>query len=119
MRYFRDPRPSCSTGFSRAGAGCITATSNVNAAGARAIFDAWNDGRDDAGAKQEAATAVRRAIERHPGIPAQKFLLAHHRADPAWRTVRPPMVALADEAGRSLLRALEETAFEGARLAAT
>ena len=105
-------------GLRAGGAGCITATSNVNAAGARAIFDAWNEGRSDADAKQAAATAVRRAIERHPGIPAQKFLVAHHRRDPAWRAVRPPMVALAEEAGRKLLQALEETEFEGARLAA-
>ena len=103
-------------GLRAGGAGCITATSNVNAAGARAIFDAWKDGCDGADAKQAAATAVRRAIERHPGIPAQKFLVAHHRRDPAWRAVRPPMVALTDDSGRDLLQALEETEFEGARL---
>ena len=38
-------------GLRTGGAGCITATSNVNAAGARAVFDAWNAGRDDADAK--------------------------------------------------------------------
>ena len=103
-------------GLRAGGAGCITATSNVNAAGARAIFDAWKDGCDDADARQAAATAVRHAIERHPGIPAQKFLVAHHRRDPAWRAVRPPMVALTDDSGRDLLQALEETEFEGARL---
>ena len=102
----------------RAGAaGCITATSNVNAAGARAVFDAWNDGHDDAEARQEAATAIRRAIDRHPGIPAQKYLIARYRNDPAWRAVRPPMVALADDAGRDLLDALAGTEFDGARLA--
>ena len=102
----------------RAGAaGCITATSNVNAAGARAVFDAWNDGHEGADAKQEAATAIRRAIDRHPGIPAQKYLIAHYRSDPAWRAVRPPMVALADDAGRDLLDALAGTEFDGARLA--
>ena len=102
----------------RAGAaGCITATSNVNAAGARAIFDAWNAGNDDSDARQSAATAVRRAIDRHPGIPAQKFLIARYRNDPAWREVRPPMTALTDDAGRDLLDALSATEFDGARLA--
>ena len=101
----------------RAGAaGCITATSNVNAAGARVVFDAWNAGRDGADAKQAAATAVRRAIDRHPGIPAQKYLIAHHRNDPAWRAVRPPMTALTDDAGRELLGALAATEFDGSRL---
>lgn len=103
-------------GLRAGGAGCITATSNVNAAGARAVFDAWSAGRDDADARQAAATAVRRAIDRHPGIPAQKYLIAHHRNDPAWRTVRPPMVALSDAAGSDLLDALADTEFDGARL---
>ncbi len=106
-------------GLRAGGAGCITATSNVNAAGARAVFDAWRAGRDDADAdaRQAAATAVRRAIDRHPGIPAQKFLIARHRGDPAWRAVRPPLTALADDAGRDLLGALSATEFDGARLA--
>ena len=105
-------------GLRAGGAGCITATSNVNAAGARAVFDAWNAGADGADARQAAATAVRRAIDRHPGIPAQKFLIAHHRNDPAWRAVRPPMTALPDDAGRDLLGALAGTEFDGTRLAA-
>ncbi len=103
----------------RAGAaGCITATSNVNPAGARAVFDAWESGHGDPDARQAAATEVRRVIDRHPGIPAQKYLLAHHRNDPAWRAVRPPMVALADGDGRVLLDGLAETEFDGARLGA-
>lgn len=104
-------------GLRSGGAGCITATSNVNAAGARAIFDAWSDGSDGADSMQEAATAVRRAIDRHPGIPAQKYLVAHYGNDPAWRAVRPPMTALTDDAGRDLLDGLADTAFDGARLA--
>ena len=98
----------------RAGAaGCITATSNVNAAGARAIFDAWESGHGDPDARQAAATAIRHAIDRYPGIPAQKYLIAHHRNDPGWRTVRPPLVALDDGAGRDLLATLADTEFDG------
>ena len=104
-------------GLRAGGAGCITATSNVNAAGARAIFDAWRTGQDDADTRQAAATAVRRAIDRHPGIPAQKFLISLHRNDPAWRAVRPPMMALDDDAGRDLLCALSATEFDRTRLA--
>ena len=104
-------------GLRAGGAGCITATSNVNAAGARAVFDAWIAGRDDADAGQAAATRIRRAIDRHPGIPAQKYVIAHHRSDPAWRAVRPPMTPLADDSGRDLLGALSDTEFDGARLA--
>ena len=104
-------------GLRAGGAGCITATSNVNAAGARAIFDAWNDENGTADAMQEAATAVRRAIDRHPGIPAQKYLISYYRSDPAWRAVRPPMIGLTDDEGRDLLGGLADTAFDGARLA--
>ena len=104
-------------GLRAGGAGCITATSNVNAAGARAVFDAWNAGDDGADTRQAAATAIRRAIDRHPGIPAQKFLIARHRSDPAWRAVRPPMIALPDDAGDDLLAALSDTEFDGTRLA--
>ena len=99
----------------RAGAaGCITATSNVNAAGARAVFDAWESGHGDPDARQAAATTIRRVIDRYPGIPAQKYLIAHYRNDPAWRTVRPPLVALDDGAGRDLLATLADTEFDGA-----
>ena len=84
---------------------------------ARAVFDAWNAGLDDADARQAAATTIRRAIDRIPGIPAQKYLIAHHRNDPAWRAGRPPMTPLADDASRDLLGALSETEFDGARLA--
>ena len=104
-------------GLRAGGAGCITATSNVNAVGARSIFDAWSTGHDDADARQAAATAVRRAIDGHPGIPAQKFLVARYRNDPAWRAVRPPMTVLDDDAGRDLLDALSATEFDGTRLA--
>ena len=104
-------------GLRAGGAGCITATSNVNAAGTRAIFDAWKTGSDDADRRQAEATAIRHAIDRYPGIPAQKSLIAHYRDDPAWRTVRPPLLALTDEECRSLLDALAETGFDGARLA--
>ena len=102
----------------RAGAaGCITATSNVNAAGARAVFDAWEDGLEDADAAQAGATAIRRTIDRFPGIPAQKHLVAHYRNDPAWSEVRPPMVALSDDDGGALREALASAGFDGARLA--
>ena len=100
-------------GLRAGGAGCITATSNVNAAGVRAVFDAWKGGSADADARQASATAIRRTVDQHPGIPAQKYLVAHFRDDPAWRSVRPPMVELTDDAGRALLVALADVGFDG------
>lgn len=107
-------------GLRAGGAGCITATSNINAAGARAIFDAHRGGREDeADERQAEATAIRRAIDRFPGIPAQKWLIARFRKDPAWRNPRPPLLALDEDEGKTLLEALSTTAFDGSRIAMT
>ncbi len=107
-------------GLKAGGAGCITATSNINAAGARAIFDAFRAGREgEADERQAQATAIRRAIDGFPGIPAQKWLIARFRRDPAWRNPRPPLSALGEDEGEALLEALSATDFDGSRLAAT
>ncbi|WP_025769708.1 dihydrodipicolinate synthase family protein [Thioalkalivibrio sp. HK1] len=107
-------------GLRAGGAGCITATSNINAAGARAIFDAHRAMREDeADERQAQATAIRRAIDRFPGIPAQKWLIARFRKDPVWRSPRPPLLALDDDEGKALLEALSATDFDGSRLALT
>ncbi|MBF2759889.1 MAG: dihydrodipicolinate synthase family protein [Ectothiorhodospiraceae bacterium AqS1] len=104
-------------GLRAGGAGCITATSNINASGARAIFDAHLARREDeADERQANATAIRRAIDRFPGIPAQKWLIARFRKDPAWRNPRPPLLALDDDEGDVLLEALSTTGFDGSRL---
>ena len=74
------------------GAGCISATANVTAPQARAVFDAHADGRDDdAAAAQEPLTAMRLAIQAHPLIPTIKRLLAEESGDPGWEVVRPPL----------------------------
>ncbi len=94
------------------GGGCITATANLNPRAIRAVFDAWlaDDGR--AGRRQESITLVRRAIETHPLVAALKALLAHYRAEPAWRRVRPPLVELEPGAGETLIGELEALGFE-------
>ena len=76
------------------GAGCITATANVNAA---AIAKAFHDRTEEA---QAGIDQVRIFFEQFPMIPALKAELAERRNDPAWRTVRPPLVELPAEAMR-------------------
>lgn len=93
------------------GAGCITATANVNAAGARGVWEAWRSSSQDLAALNEHMLAVRTAIEAYPPIPAQKFLLARHHNDPQWCRVRPPLVDLDDEAGTELLASLLKLGF--------
>ena len=44
-------------------------------------------------------------------IAALKAAVAHYSGDPAWTTVRPPLVALTAEQQRGLLGALNDLAF--------
>lgn len=105
-------------GLEAGGAGCITATSNVNARGARDVWDSWIDGDADTAASQQVlATGIRRAIEAEPLVPAQKYLLSSGRGDEAWRTVRPPMVELTDAEGAALLEGVQAAGFDPASLA--
>ena len=90
------------------GAGCITATANLTAAGCQAVFRSWQDG-DRAGAERHQArlTEVRLAMQRYPLVPLQKALMQRRAGNSAWERVLPPFVALDDEqavedAGRAL-----------------
>jgi len=84
--------------------GCITATANLNAAALADVVAAHDAGEsDDAAARQEAASALRRLIESYGNIPAQKHLLAERHGDPRWRILRPPLMALTQARGRDLV----------------
>ncbi|MDX1594201.1 MAG: dihydrodipicolinate synthase family protein [Gammaproteobacteria bacterium] len=89
-------------GLRHGGAGCITATGNVNPRGIRAVLDRRDE--EDADALQASATAIRRAIEAYPMIPAVKALLARIHGTPGWQRVRPPLVALDEAAATPLWR---------------
>ena len=77
------------------GAGCISATANVNPGAIARLFDTWQ--RPDADAQQARLDEIRRVFARFPMIPALKAAIAHHGRDAAWATVRPPLVALTPE----------------------
>jgi len=91
------------------GAGTITATGNVNLAAIRALYDSWQT--DGADALQEEITEVRKAIQAFPVIPALKAILASHHSDPAWCTVRPPLLDLEAEQITDLLTSLQTHDF--------
>jgi 4-hydroxy-tetrahydrodipicolinate synthase len=92
------------------GAGCITASANVNAAAIAQLYREWRSPGADA--RQERLDAVRGALERTPVIPALKHIVAHFTADPEWRTVRPPLVPLDDARGAALVAELGALGFE-------
>lgn len=99
-------------GLHHGAAGCITATANVNAAGARGVWDAWADNAEDLDARDQDMIAARTVIEAYPVIPAQKFLLARHRNDPQWQRVRPPLLDLDESQGAELLKSLARVDFD-------
>jgi 4-hydroxy-tetrahydrodipicolinate synthase len=74
------------------GAGCITATGNVNPAMIHELFMNWQGA--DADAEQARVTGVRRAFEMLPLISAMKALIAWQRKDAQWAEVRPPLMSL-------------------------
>jgi 4-hydroxy-tetrahydrodipicolinate synthase len=92
------------------GAGCISATANVNAAAMHRLFANWQG--EQASAGQERLDALRRIFQAYPMIPALKAGIAAHADDAQWETVRPPLVALEAGQKRSLLAALDEYGLE-------
>jgi 4-hydroxy-tetrahydrodipicolinate synthase len=82
------------------GAGCITATANVNPGPIARLAQRWQ--QPDADEQQAALNDLRSAFQQFPMIPALKAAIGHYADDPAWATVRPPLVEL-DEAQRSAL----------------
>ncbi len=73
------------------GAGCISASANVNAAGIRALIDGLGGPRQ--AALHDQVSAVRRIFETLPLIPAIKAAVAAQYGDEGYARVRPPFVA--------------------------
>ncbi len=92
------------------GAGCITATGNVNPAAIARLHREWRS--PGAEALQAGLDALRGAVERLPLIPALKEMVAHYGGDPAWRTVRPPLAQLSREQVDGLLADLGALGFD-------
>ncbi len=74
------------------GAGCISASANVNAAGIMALIRAL--GMPEESARLEAVGVVRSLFEKMPLIPAIKATIASRLSDPAYAITRPPLMRL-------------------------
>ncbi|HYZ39991.1 MAG TPA: dihydrodipicolinate synthase family protein, partial [Stellaceae bacterium] len=93
----------------KGGAGCITASGNVNVPGIRNLYDNWQG--PDAETLQAEVTALRKALQAYPMIPALKRIVAHFHRDPDWAAVRPPLVPLDHAQSAALLAHLESRGF--------
>lgn len=91
------------------GAGCISATANVNVAPMRNLVQAWKT--PAASAMQQTLTSIRAAIQRHPMVAANKAILAELQVAADWSIVRPPLRPLGAEAREQLFASLELLQF--------
>jgi 4-hydroxy-tetrahydrodipicolinate synthase len=97
-------------GLRLGGAGCISATANINVGAMRALIDSWNGPGADA--MQQELTALRAAVQKFPLVPANKAILARLQGAPGWNVVRPPLVSLSNDARAQLYSAVEALHFE-------
>ncbi|MGE5170641.1 MAG: dihydrodipicolinate synthase family protein [Rudaea sp.] len=99
------------------GAGCISATANVNPVAIARLAREWRQA--DAEAQQAALDRVRGVFQKVPMIPALKAAIAHFTDDEAWTTVRPPLVALTRAQREQLRDGLAAIGFDMPGLAKT
>ncbi|HWI83321.1 dihydrodipicolinate synthase family protein [Ramlibacter sp.] len=91
------------------GAGCITATGNVNPGAIVQLFKTWKN--QDADQQQANLDAVRAVFAKFPMIPAMKAAIAWKSGRGEWATVRPPLVELNGEQQQALRAALDQVGF--------
>ena len=91
------------------GAGCISATANVNPGAIAVLAAAWS--APDADEQQAALNTLRQIFQRYPMIPALKAAIGVHCGHPGWATVRPPLQPLEQAQCRSLLAELSAIGF--------
>jgi 4-hydroxy-tetrahydrodipicolinate synthase len=91
------------------GAGCISATANVNPGAIARLFATWQTA--DADSQQYSLNEIRGIFGRYPMIPALKAAIAHYTGDASWTTVAPPLVELTSDEKASLLSELDRVGF--------
>ena len=92
------------------GAGCISATANVNPAAIDKLYREWQNA--DADAQQAALDVVRKTTGQYVMIPALKAVIAHYAKDPEWATVRPPLVELTATQAQTVVDGLLKIGFD-------
>lgn len=91
------------------GAGCISATANVNPGPIVQLWRSWRDA--DAQARQDALNALRGAFSAYPLIAAMKAAIAQATGDAGWNRLRPPLTPLDERQRQALGDALQGLSF--------
>ena len=92
------------------GAGCISATANVNPAAIHDLYANWQ--ADTADAQQQELNALRALVMEYPMIPALKSTVARFTGAGDWKRVRPPLVELSDAQHADLAECLDQLGFD-------
>lgn len=92
------------------GAGCISATANVNPAAIDKLYREWRGA--DAEAQQQALDVVRKTVGQYVMIPSLKAVVAHYTNDPEWATVRPPLTELTAAQAKNVIDGLKKLNFD-------
>ena len=99
------------------GAGCISATANVNGAAIHALYASWQSA--EAPLQQEQLNTIRSIFQAFPMISALKAATSLHSDDPDWLRVRPPLTELESGQLNDLQARLTAAGFDMPDLAAS
>ena len=91
------------------GAGCISATANVNPAAIVRLYETWQD--TDAEGQQQKLNLIRDTFGRYVVIPALKACTGHFSGDARWDIVRPPLMPMDAEDKNRLVSDLNNLGF--------
>jgi len=91
------------------GAGCISATANVNPAAIYSLYANWQESTADE--KQAELNTIRDIFQSRPMIPALKSATALCARIPDWHRVRPPLMQLNQDMLKELETALDAAYF--------
>ena len=91
------------------GAGCISATANVNPAAILRLYEEWRSPGADA--LQRELDELRDCLQMPSMIPGLKAVVADSLDDPGWENVRPPLIPLEPGKKSALLSKLSQRGF--------
>lgn len=91
------------------GAGCISATANVNPSAITQLYNTYKN--PDADQQQDKLDAVRDQFKHYVMIAALKATVAHHRNDKEWMRVRPPLTEVPGDQLSALATSLADVDF--------
>ena len=91
------------------GAGCISATANINPGKIAETYAKWQT--PEGATLQAWINEVRGVMQGYVMIPALKYVIAHYGSDTAWTPVRPPLVETAEAQGKDMIAKLDKLGF--------